>query len=102
MARDYHLLYLDGTDGQSYHFENAAQSNHFMRRMEDIKITSAFIVKSYSTTGRTTGSDAAMRGWMTMVERAHVEFGGPLPTSIVRVYVEYGGMIGVDCVDLSR
>jgi hypothetical protein len=43
-----------------------------------------------------------MRGWMAMVERAHVEFGGPLPTSIVRVYMEYGEMIGVDGVDLSR
>jgi hypothetical protein len=72
MARDYHLLYLDGTDGHSYHFENAATSNHFVRLIEDIKITPAFIVKSFTTTGRTTASDAAMRGWMTMVERAHV------------------------------
>jgi hypothetical protein len=48
MARDYHLLYLDGTDGQYYHFENVATSNRFLRRMEDIKITSAFIVKSYT------------------------------------------------------
>jgi hypothetical protein len=96
------LLYLDGTDGHSYHFKNAATSNHFVRRMEDIKITSAFIVKSFTTTGRTTASDAAMHGWMTMVERAHLEFGGLLPPSIVRVYVEYGGMIGVNGVDLSR
>jgi hypothetical protein len=74
-------------------------SNEFICRMEDIKITSSFIVKSFTTTGRTTASDAAMRGWM---ERAHVEFGGLLPPSIVRVYAEYGGTMGVDGVDLSQ
>jgi hypothetical protein len=88
MAGDYHLLYLDGTDGHSYHFENAAMSNEFIRRMEYIKITSSFIVKSFllacTTTERTTASNAAMRGWMTMVERAHVEFGRLLPPSIVQ------------------
>jgi hypothetical protein len=107
MAGDYHLLYLDGTDGHSYHFENAAMSNEFIRCMEDIKIASSFILKSFSlacTTeeGRTTASDAAMRGWMTMVERAHVEFGRLLPPSIVRVYTEYRGTMGVAGVDLSH
>jgi hypothetical protein len=106
MAGDYQLMYLDGNDAQSYHFENAAMSSKFISRMEDIKTTSSFIVKSFplacTNAGRTNASDSAMRGWMTMVERAHVEFEGLLPPSIVRVYVEYSETMEVVGVDLSH
>jgi hypothetical protein len=37
-----------------------------------------------------------------MVEQAHVEFGGLLPPSIVRVYAGYRGTMGVAGVDLSH
>ena len=101
------MVYLDGNDAQSYHFENAAMSSKFIGRMGEIKTTSSFIVKSfplaYTTAGRTSASDSAMRGWMTMVERANLEFDGLLlPPSIVRVYAEFRGLTGVVGVDLSR
>ena len=100
------MVYLDGNDAQSYHFENAATSSKFISRMGDIKTTSSFIVKSFplvcTTAGRTNASDSAMRGWMTMVERANLEFDGLLPPSIVRVYAEFRGLTGVVGVDLSH